>query len=173
MPTITLRTVQDTDLPHFFQHQLDESANQMAAFTSGEPENHAGFMAHWTKIRTHPSVVIRTIVCEDTVAGYILVHDWFGDPEVSYWIDRAYWGRGVATEALRQFLGIVTNRPIFGRTAADNVGSQRVLEKCGFQLTRHERGYANARNAEIDETVYKLDCSYSGSQDVRFSAEAF
>ena len=80
MIPITLRTVQDTDLSHFFQHQLDETANQMAAFTSGKPEDHAGFMEHWAKIRAHTGVVIRTIVCEGTVVGHILMHDWFGEP---------------------------------------------------------------------------------------------
>ncbi|MGY3201486.1 GNAT family N-acetyltransferase [Streptomyces sp. TE5632] len=43
------------------------------------------------------------------------------------------------------------------RAAADNTGSVRVLEKCGFEVVGEDRGFANARGAEIDELVLRLD----------------
>jgi len=84
----------------------------------------------------------------------------YGEPgsrEVTYWIDRAYWGRGIATAALRALLAAAPERPLYARAAADNAGSLRVLEKCGFRVSGHDRGYANARGAEIDEVVLTLD----------------
>jgi RimJ/RimL family protein N-acetyltransferase len=57
---------------------------------------------------------------------------------------------------LRELLGVVPDRPLYARAAADNAGSVRVLEKCGFVLTGHERGFANARGEEIDEVVLTL-----------------
>lgn len=152
---VILRPVWDADLPILFEQQLDPEANQMAAFTARDPSDRAAFEARWKKIRADESVLIRAILFDGEVAGSILSHSGFGELEVSYWIGRAYWGRGVATAALTAFLREQTTRPIFGRAAKDNLGSIRVLEKCGFVLEKEERGFANARGAEIDEVVMK------------------
>jgi RimJ/RimL family protein N-acetyltransferase len=79
-----------------------------------------------------------------------------GEREVTYWIDRAYWGRGIATAALRDLLAVVPERPLYARAASDNAGSRRVLEKCGFRVTANDRGYAHARGEETDEVVLTL-----------------
>lgn len=79
-----------------------------------------------------------------------------GDIEITYWIDRKYWGQGIGTKTLKAFLTIETNRPIFGRVAFDNFGSQKVLEKCGFVKIGTDKGFANARQSEIEEFIYKL-----------------
>ena len=50
--------------------------------------------------------------------------------EVTYWLGKEFWGRGLA-EALNRMLQLVIDRPIFARAAADNIGSIRVLQKCG------------------------------------------
>ncbi|CAM5241416.1 hypothetical protein SHIRM173S_09754 [Streptomyces hirsutus] len=47
----------------------------------------------------------------------------------------------------------MTERPLHARVAADNAGSLRVLEKCGFRVVARETGYAPARGAETDELV--------------------
>jgi len=47
-------------------------------------------------------------------------------------------GQGVATRALAAFLRVVTERPLHAHVAKHNVGSIRVLEKCGFSLEREE-----------------------------------
>lgn len=85
------------------------------------------------------------------------MHSWFGAPEVTYGIAREHWGKGYATEALRAFLELVPVRPLLARAASDNGASLRVLEKCGFVITHTERGFANARGMEIEETVLALE----------------
>ena len=40
--------------------------------------------------------------------------------------------------------------------AKDNAGSIRVLDECGFRLVGTERGFANARGAEIEELLFVL-----------------
>ncbi len=75
---------------------------------------------------------------------------------MTYWIGREHWGTGIATRALAAFLAVQPVRPIRARAAKDNVASLRVLEKCGFQVTGEERGFANARGAEIAELVLEL-----------------
>jgi RimJ/RimL family protein N-acetyltransferase len=91
------------------------------------------------------------------IAGHIASFVMGGELEVTYWVDRALWGKGVATAALARLLDIVAERPIHGRAAKDNLGSVRVLEKCGFERVGEERGFANARGEEIDEVVYRRD----------------
>lgn len=153
-----LRPVVSADLPIFFAHQQDADALWMAAFTAENPADRAAFDAHWQRILASPTVHIRTIICGETVAGHVLSYEDEGRPEVSYWLGRDHWGRGCATRALGQFLQTVNRtRPIFARVATDNIGSRRVLEKCGFRTIENMRGFANARSAEIDELLLRCD----------------
>lgn len=153
-----LREVADADLPIFFAHQLDPQANAMAAFTSRDPADQAAFMAHWQRIMADPTVIIRTIVSGGQVAGSVLSYEDDGKPEIGYWLGRAYWGQGLATRALGDFLAQANPaRPIYARAAKDNAGSLRVLEKCGFAIVGEDKGFANARGAEVEEFLLRLE----------------
>jgi len=104
-----------------------------------------------------PTVNNQTIVIDNIIVGSITKFIMEGDTEITYWIDRKFWGQGIATKALKNFLYIETIRPIFGRVAFDNFGSQKVLEKCGFVKIGSDKGFSNARQMEIEEFIYKLD----------------
>ena len=154
---MSLRPVVESDLPVFFENQLDPEANFMAAFTAKDPTDRAEFEAHWRRILAEPTVIIRTIVFAGQVAGSVLSYQEEGHPEVSYWLGKAYWGMGLATQALKEFLAHHNPaRPIYARVAKDNLGSRRVLEKCGFQVIAEALGFANARGQEIAELVLEL-----------------
>src|SRR6185436_13609483 len=132
---IRLRNVIDSDLPIFFEHQRDPEASQMADFHSRELE---AFMAHWAKILQEPAFTTRTILCDEQVAGNIACFEEAGKPEVGYWLGKEYWGQGVATQALSALLKLVEQRPLYAFVAKHNLGSRRVLEKCGFALHAEE-----------------------------------
>jgi RimJ/RimL family protein N-acetyltransferase len=153
---ITLRDVIDQDLPQFYDYQLDPEANRMAAFTVENPADIGAFRTHWDKIRGSDSMAVMTILFDDEVAGHIGSFYRFGDREVTYWLGREYWGKGIATEALRRYLEYETTRPLYARVAKDNVGSIRVLEKCGFEVVGEDVGYANARGADTEEFILEL-----------------
>lgn len=153
---ITLRPVLPADLEVFFEQQLDPQANYMAGFTAKDPADRAAFMAHWGKILADPGITIRTILFDGQVAGSVACHSWFGDPEISYWLGKSFWGRGIASAAVTEFLQIYPERPLFARAVADNRASLRVLEKNGFVRIGAERGFANARQAEVDEVILVL-----------------
>ena len=153
---IALREVHDSDLPVFFRQMNDPESLRMAAFTPKDPADRDAFDAHWKRIRASDAVH-RTILVDGDVVGSTSVYGEPGEREVTYWVDRAYWGRGIATEALRELVRQVPERPLYARAATDNTGSLRVLEKCGFRVTAQASGYAHARGAEIDETVLMLD----------------
>lgn len=103
-----------------------------------------------------PKIVIRTILTGEKIAGYVLHHSWFGNPEVSYWLGREFWGQGIATVALIEFVHQQSLRPLFGRVAKDNIASRRVLEKCGFVYFGEDRGFSNARGEEVEELILVL-----------------
>ncbi|WNM34313.1 GNAT family N-acetyltransferase [Streptomyces sp. Li-HN-5-11] len=152
---VVLREVHDSDLPVFYRHMNDPEALRMAAFTPKDPADRDAFDAHWKKIRAS-SDVLRTILADGDVVGSTAVYGEPGEREVTYWVDRAHWGRGIATAALGALLAEVPERPLYARAAADNAASLRVLHKCGFIESARARGYAEARGEEIDEVVLRL-----------------
>ena len=99
---------------------------------------------------------MQTIIVENSIAGSISKFEMEGEAEITYWIDKKFWSKGVATKALKEFLKNEKTRPIFGRVAFDNFGSQKVLEKCSFVKIGTDKGFANARQSEIEEFIYKL-----------------
>lgn len=127
--SVELREVTEDDLPIFFEHQLDKTAADMAAFPSRDL---APFMAHWDKILADPSIAKRTILFNGEVAGNIVSFGPANERCVGYWLGHDFWGRGVATAALRLFLKVESTRPLFALVAAHNAGSIQVLAKCGF-----------------------------------------
>jgi RimJ/RimL family protein N-acetyltransferase len=155
---IVLRGVVDSDLPIFFEQQLDKEANWMAAFTAKDPTDREAFMAHWARIRGDETTINQTILYDGRVAGSVASYqEEPGKPEVTYWLGREFWGQGIATRALATFLERMTTRPVYARAAKDNAGSLRVLEKCGFTITGEDRGFANGRGAEVEEYLLRRD----------------
>lgn len=155
--TLFLRDVVEDDLPIFFEYQLDPDANYMAAFTAKDRSNREVFTAHWNKIMADATCIIKTIVCDGQVVGSVSSYEDAGKPEVTYWIGKAYWGKGIATRALSDFLAHGNRaRPMYARVAKDNLGSRRVLAKCGFKIIGESKGFANARGEEIEELVLEL-----------------
>lgn len=154
--TIHLRVVKDSDLDSFFDYQQDPTAQQMAAFIHRIPADRNAFDAHWIKIRSNQEIIIKSILYDDQLVGHIAKFVMFDKPELTYWIDRKFWGKGIATQALKLFLDELEIRPIYAAAAKDNLRSIRVLEKCGFKLIEEMKEFANARGKEIDEVLMKL-----------------
>ena len=153
---IQLREIVESDLPILFEQQLDGVANHMAAFTSADPTDEGAFRAHWARILRDETITKKTITLDSAVAGHIASFTRDGDREVTYWIGKQYWGRGIATKALTELLRQVPGRPLYARVAKDNVASLRVLEKCGFVIVAEDSGFANARGTETEEFVLAL-----------------
>ena len=154
MDQIELREVIPGDLPIFYEQQRDSLANQMAAFPA---RDRPAFDAHWVKILADPSSVIRTIEYAGQVAGNVLSFVMEGKREVGYWLGREYWGKGIATRALRVFLEQYPTRPLYAHVVQHNQGSIRVLEKCGFERVGEDRSPFWEGEQEIAEWVYILE----------------
>jgi RimJ/RimL family protein N-acetyltransferase len=153
---VLLRDVTEGDLPTFFEQQLDPIANRMAAFTAKDPADRDAFTAHWARIMADDTITIQTILFDGRVAGHVAGFHRFGKPEVTYWIGKEYWGKGIATEALSQFLRTLKARPLYARAAKDNAASIRVLQKCGFTIAGEDRGFSDTRGEEVEEFILEL-----------------
>ncbi|MEM7102833.1 MAG: GNAT family N-acetyltransferase [Bacteroidota bacterium] len=153
---ITLRKTKEADLHTLFIFQTDEVAIQMAAFTPKDPFDKSAYIEKWTGIVNNPEIDMQTILVNGDIAGSVVHFDMMGETNVSYWLGREYWGKGIATTALTHFISLTEKRPLTGRVAFDNIGSQKVLENCGFVKIRREKGFATARKKEIEEFVYEL-----------------
>ncbi len=147
-----LRTATESDLPTLYEQQLDPEATAMAAFPSRDEE---AFYAHTKKIMADKSVIFRVIVRDEQVAGSIGSWEMEGKREVGYWIGREYWGKGIATQALTQYLEVEKIRPLSAHVAKHNVGSKRVLEKNGFKVIGEDK-YRNSAGKEVEEFVLEL-----------------
>jgi RimJ/RimL family protein N-acetyltransferase len=154
---LTLRELRDEDLPLLFEQWADPVAVHMAAFTAPDHLDWDAFERRWSRLRADETVLARVIVVDDDIAGTIGSWGDAGEREVTYWIGRSYWGKGIATNALKAFLAVDRSRPLHARVASDNVASRRVLKKCGFHVIATERNVAEARSAEIEELVLLLD----------------
>lgn len=127
-----------------------------AAFVPEDPSDLDKFILHWRKIMADPTVINKTILLNDKVVGNIGRWVLDGIGQITFWIDEAYEGQNIATTALRQYLVLDELRPLEGRCAFDNLASARVLEKNGFVRTGTDLYFANARNEEITEFVFRL-----------------
>lgn len=155
---VRLRDVTEDDLPIFFEHQLDPDADQMAAFPARDRQ---AFMAHWTKILANGTVAKKTVLFQRQVAGNVVSFEQLGKREVGYWIGKAYWGKGIATQALSEFLGLVPARPLYAYVAKHNIASIRVLEKCGFTLWGEDKEFSNVGGKAVEGLILILRASES------------
>ena len=135
MATMVLREVEPRDVPELYRHQADVTASRLAAVVWRDRGAHA---AHLAKILADPEVVIRTVDVDRVVAGLVLSFPRQGVREVGYWLGREFWGRGLASQALAEFLTVDANRPLYGVVAEHNHASRRVLERNGFVLAGRE-----------------------------------
>jgi RimJ/RimL family protein N-acetyltransferase len=146
---VRLRDVRDDDLPTLFEHQTDPEANRMANFDARDRD---AFMTHWAKILADESLVAKAVVHDDAIVGNVVSWTHDGERDVGYWIGREHWGKGVATAALGALLAELQERPLFAHVAEHNVGSIRVLEKCGFSNV----GSVVLPEEGVTELLYRL-----------------
>jgi len=149
-----LRDVREDDLPIFFEHQIDPDAVRMAAFPARERD---AFMTHWrTQILGNAANGAKTVLADGKVAGNVVSWTQDGKRLVGYWIGRGYWGNGIATRAVSEFLTHETTRPIYAWVAEHHIASIRVLEKCGFLRCDDPSAHAVGDHSVV-ELLFKLD----------------
>jgi RimJ/RimL family protein N-acetyltransferase len=145
--------VQRADLDVLFEFERDTAARHMAAFTARDGDDRAAFDAHWARLLGDPTKRLRAVLADGELVGSASVYGPPNEREVTYWIARDHWGRGIATAALALLIEEEPARPLRARAAKDNAASLRVLERNGFRVVGEDRGFAAARAAEVEEFV--------------------
>ena len=151
MEAVVLRDVRPSDLPIFFEQQRDPDAVRMAVFFSRDRE---AFDAHWAKILANPECLVQAIEHDGEVAGNIGSWESEGHRCVGYWMGKPFWGKGIATRALKEFLKQET-RLLRAHVAKTNVASIRVLEKCGFTVVGEDNLALQPGGEEIEGWIYE------------------
>lgn len=157
-PRIQLRRISVGDLPRIFEIQSDRASNELAATIA---RDEATFQEHWVRVLDDGTVSAYAIDADGELVGTISRYPVEGTEFVGYWIAREHWNRGIASAALRRFLELDGARPLHARVAVDNVGSVRVLEKCGFRETHREWSEATDRFLACEEVWLRLDANPS------------
>lgn len=153
MNAISLRKVQESDLAIFFEHQHDPDSVLMVDFP---PRDYDDFSVHWATALGDETVVLKTILMGNEVAGNIVSWEQNGIRNVGYWLGKKHWGQGIATRALAQFVELILDRPLYAHVAENNVGSIRVLQKCGF-VVHGQTAYESINGKPRMEFIMKLD----------------
>src|SRR6266702_1562280 len=154
---VSLRPVTEADLPALFEIQLDAGAQTMAAFIDPKTSNDLeAYLDKWDRLLGDETIVTRAVIVDGELVGSVGCFEMEGEKEVTYWIRRDWWGRGIATEGLAGLLRVVPERPLVGVVAADNAGPARVLERNGFVRVGEATSFAVARGLEIRELIYRL-----------------
>ena len=151
---IKLRDLTEADLPVLYEQQREPDANRMAAFPA---RTLSDFMQHWTtNVLANDATKKKAIATDDGVAGYVLSWNQGGKRLVGYWIGRKYWGRGIATDALSEFLVGLKERPLYAFVARHNIASIRVLQKCGFNIMAQDIVFSEPHGHDFEEYLMEL-----------------
>jgi RimJ/RimL family protein N-acetyltransferase len=123
------------------------------------PRTREAFDSHWSKSLGDPANIVRAILLGEAFVGYVSRFPHDGEDHVGYWIDRAFWGRGIASRALSLLLQEVTDRPLVATAATSNLASLRVLQKCGFVVESVRHSPATDRYPACEEAVLVIRSS--------------
>ncbi len=150
---VSLRKVQSDDLSIFYDQQQNRTANQLAAVPARERED---FWAHWQKNMADESVIMRAILSGDQVAGNVVSWNDEGQRKLGYWLGQEFWGKGIGSTAVSQYLQEVQERPLYADVAKHNIASIRILQKCGFVVIEEESGGYGPGEEEVAMFVMRL-----------------
>ena len=163
MGQVELRDLRDDDLDAVFEMMRDAEAVRLAAFTAADPDDRDAFDAWIARNRALEGALQFVVTERGGFAGTAATFTIGTDREVTYWIARHAWGRGVATEALQLLLSREQVRPLRARVAAHNGASRAVLEKCGFTEVSRDSGFAPGVGRIVEEIVYVLPPTQDGN----------
>lgn len=118
----------------------------------------------WLQIATQPDATVFVIEYNGQFAGGIGYHPGKDiercNAEIGYWLGEPFWGKGLATQAVKLLVEKVKATGqftrLFAMPFAANQGSRRVLEKAGFTLDA-VLSRAAVKNGQIkDICIYSM-----------------
>ena len=158
-----LKPTQTKDLRQLFLNQADEMYNHMAAFTSENPTDEQAYMEKWSKIIENPEINIQSIFVDDVLVGSVLYFEMMGEVNISYGIERQYWGKGYATEAAIKCKEFAFENnfadSIISIIHPDNTPSEKVALNNGMKLHKKVDGQFHGMPANIFQITRDEFCN--------------
>ncbi|MEY9779474.1 GNAT family N-acetyltransferase [Sinorhizobium fredii] len=107
-----------------------------------------------------PDWTLAVTMGDDVHIGCVGIEFLRGEWHVGYWLNRFYWGKGLASEAVHaavdRFFRRMPDAVLRSGVFADNPASLKVQEKLGFKITGCSQIYAFARNAMVAHIETRL-----------------
>jgi ribosomal-protein-alanine N-acetyltransferase len=137
---ISLREYADSDLERLVSLANNQKVSRYLVYTFPHPYTTKD-AEWWIGIGSKQhGAITRAIEYQGVFVGSVGINPQSGWrehlAEIGYWVAEDYWGKGIATAALREMTDYAfTNRSfrkLFAPVLAPNISSMRVLEKCGY-----------------------------------------
>jgi RimJ/RimL family protein N-acetyltransferase len=162
LPTCTIRSWTAADVASLVAHADNRNVWINVRDRFPHPYTRGDARRFIRKMRdARPETVFAIAVDEVAVGGigFVLQQDVDRvSAEIGYWLGESFWGRGIATDALKAVTryAIETHglTRIFAVPFAYNTASCRVLEKAGYQLEGRLRRSAIKDGTVIDQLQY-------------------
>ncbi|QYH37192.1 GNAT family N-acetyltransferase [Salinibacterium sp. M195] len=151
-----MRDFIETDADKCYEWMRDPQSVEMAAFTAPDPDDRDEFDTWITRVLANPTITAKAICSDGALVGMLATFTLDDHRELTYWVDRAHWGQGIATTALALLLDIETHRPLRARTAAHNVRSAAVVTRNGFVETERNVDFAEGLKRDSEEIIFEL-----------------
>ena len=158
---LVLRQLQDGDAEAMFYGWCNDP--EVAKYVTWNPhvniEETRAILNMWIKEYDNPNTFRYGITLKDkgTLIGSIDVVGYVDDcPEIGYSLGRKYWNKGYMTEACKAFIEVLKQagfKKIVIEAEVANIGSNRVIEKCGFIFSHRETKKLDNSNKAKEVTV--------------------
>lgn len=157
-----LRPVWPEDWQGIWRGLADEGvARNLATAPWPYTQDHARDFVSWPRDPNHPNFLLTEPHAGGAIIGCAGLGQHDGKVQLGYWIARAFWGQGYATEATKAVLEVARmlgHEQVVASHYLDNPASGKVLRKAGFRPTgRVESHHCLARNGEVDAALYVRD----------------
>ena len=159
---ITLRPLDLSDIDAFMVWATDD---KVARFCRWDAYTSKADALDFIKNKVIPHPWFRAICLNGQPIGTISVTRNIGNDEcrgeLGYALGYKYWGKGIATKAVKLVANTIFSEwphleRLEARVLVENVGSQRVLEKAGFQREGVLRKYMTLKGKTRDLTMFSL-----------------
>jgi len=163
---LILRSWQESDLEDFYEYASVEGVGEMAGWPHHENIDVSKTILNCFIDKGDVYAVL--LKEQNKVIGSVGVHNQTKDPhykadiqrEIGYVLSKAYWGRGIMTEAVREVI-----KHAFEEIHVDvlwcahsfvNLQSKRVIEKSGFRFYSNGFYEAEAKSLSFDGKVHVM-----------------
>ena len=143
---LLLRKIKETDAEPMFRNWANDP--EVTKYLTWNPHENIEvtkkIIDSWLEEENNPKTFRFMITLKDSgepIGSIDVVRYIDGNPEIGYCLSKKYWNRGLMTEACKAFIEYFFNigfKKVFINAVKENIGSNRVIEKCGFKFTHQQ-----------------------------------